>query len=74
MGSTYNCPFCGRDKGSGLVILCPCKQPLEDEWILALLSFMAADLRLLPNKEAEIIDKTCVAITSYMRGRENIRR
>jgi hypothetical protein len=54
--------------------LCQCKAPLEDEYILALLNYLVADIKLLPNREAEITDKTCVAITAYMRGRESAGR
>ena len=70
-----NCPRCGRDeKHGGLVVLCQCKAPLEDEYVLALLNYMVEDIKLLPHEEARITDKTCVAITAYMRGRESGKR
>jgi hypothetical protein len=55
---TY-CPRCSRDVN-----------PLEDEHVLSLLSYMAEDLRLLPHDKGRIVDKVCVAITAYIRGRE----
>jgi hypothetical protein len=68
----YHCPRCGR---SDITIVCECKHPLEDEWILCLLNFLVEDVKLRPQKADESTDATCVAITSYMRGREqNLRR
>ncbi len=55
---TY-CPKCSRDIN-----------PLEDEHVLALLNYMAADIKLRPHEADQTIDKPCVAITSYIRGRE----
>jgi len=53
------CPRCSRDV-----------HPMEDENVLALLHGMAEDFRLRPHKIDETTDKTCVAITAYIRGRE----
>ena len=55
---TY-CPKCSRDIN-----------PLADERVLALLNYMAADIKLRPHEADSTIDKTCVAITAYIRGRE----
>jgi len=74
MCNLYHCPHCGRSKMDGLTIICPCRSPLEDEHILRLLNFMVADIKLRPEKESEITDKTCVAITAYIHGRESGRK
>jgi hypothetical protein len=55
---TY-CPKCSKDI-----------HPLEDEIVLALLNGMAEDIKLRPEEADRITDKTCVAITAYIRGRE----
>ena len=43
---------------------------MEDEYILALLSYLVEGVKLRPHMEAQETDKTCVAITAYIRGRE----
>jgi len=55
---TY-CPRCSRDVS-----------PMEDENVLALLHGLVEDVRLRPDHADEATDKTCVAITAYIRGRE----
>lgn len=70
MGGTAICPRCNR---SDATWVCECRSPLEDEWVLCLLNWLVADVKLRPHKEAETTDATCVAITSYMRGREKER-
>ena len=43
---------------------------MEDENVLLLLNYLVEGIKLRPHKEAEETDKTCVAITAYIRGRE----
>lgn len=63
-----NCKKCGR---SPWAIVCMCERPFEDEWILALLNIMVEELRIGAKRQGQIVDSTCIAITSYMRGRES---
>ena len=53
------CPRCSRDVST-----------MEDEHVLSLLHYLVEDVKLRPHKADEATDKTCVAITAYIRGRE----
>jgi len=74
-GETMNCQKCGRE----IMPVCDCTYPIEDEFILRLCVGLAESVKVwVESHQRERIysdcDKYAMALTMYMRGRENHER
>ena len=59
------CPLCGRTPA---LIVCDCRQGIEDEYILRYLSMYREELKIRPHVADEITDRFACIITAYMHG------
>ncbi len=60
------CPLCGRTPA---LVVCNCRQEIEDEYILRYLSMYSEELKIRPHLAAEITDRFACILTAYMHGK-----